>query len=210
VEHIMPKSPPPQHYFTAQPAAASVERPFTLDLRGLTLRLATDHGVFSRGKLDRGTQLLAREMWIPPQGKVLDIGCGYGPLGILAAKLEPAAEVLMVDINERAVKLAQDNIVRNQAPNAKAVAGDAREVVTGEFDTILCNPPIRAGKLAVMGLIEFAAGHLRPGGMLWLVIRTHNGAKTYQRDIAPWFAQVECAAIQSGYRVIVGTAKGEG
>ena len=206
----MPKSPPPEHYFTAQPVAPSAEQTFALDIRGLTLRLTTDHGVFSRGKLDRGTQLLAKEMWIPPEGKVLDIGCGYGPLGILTAKLEPAVEVLMVDINERAVKLAQDNITRNQARNARAIAGDVRDVVTWQFGTILCNPPIKAGKAAVMSLIEFAAGHLRPGGMLWLVIRTHQGAKTYQRDIAPWFAQVECAAIQGGYRVITATAKGEG
>jgi 16S rRNA (guanine1207-N2)-methyltransferase len=205
----MPKPPTPEHYFTAQPAAPSAEQTFTLDIRGVTLRLATDHGVFSHGKLDRGTQLLAKEMWVPPQGKVLDIGCGYGPLGVLAAKLEPACEVLMVDINERAAKLAQDNITRNQVRNATAIAGDAREVVSGEYDMILCNPPIRAGKVAVMSLIEFAAGHLRPGGMLWLVIRTHHGAKTYQRDIAPWFAQVECASIQGGFRVIVGTAKGE-
>lgn len=202
----MNKASKPDHYFSAQPAVASAETEFTLDLRGIELRLSTDRGVFSRGKLDRGTSLLAKEMWISPQGRILDLGCGYGVLGILAARLEPQAKVLLVDINERAVKLAEENIARNNVRNAQAIAGDAREVVEGLFDTIVCNPPIRAGKAEVMSLIEFCAHHLKPGGMLWLVIKTHHGAKTYQRDIAPWFASVECAAIQGGFRVILCTA----
>jgi 16S rRNA (guanine1207-N2)-methyltransferase len=200
---------PPDHYFAAKPGARSNESEFVLELRGVSLRLLTDHGVFSKGKLDRGTQLLAKEMWVPPKGRLLDLGCGYGPLGLLAAKLEPEIQVVMVDVNERAVDLASRNAERNGVRNAVAIAGDVREAVSGEFDAIVCNPPIKAGKAAIMALIEYAAAHLTPDGLLWLVMQTHHGAKTLQRDIAPWFAKVECAAIQGGYRVLVATARDE-
>ena len=190
------------HYFSAQPEAVSRPKQFTVSVRGVELALLSDRGVFSHGHADPGSLALAKKMELPKTGDILDLGCGYGALGLIAAKLAPYAQVSLVDINERATRLAIENAAANGITNIEVLTGDAPEVL-GErtFDVVLCNPPIRAGKDEVFRLLADAAARLRPGGALWLVIRTSQGAKSRIRDIAPLFANIETVSRKRGYRI---------
>ena len=191
-----------QHYFSPQPQVASEPVQFEATVRGLTFSLVSDRGVFSHGAVDHGSRLLAETMQLPQQGQILDLGCGWGILGMVAAKLSPEAHITLIDVNERATELAADNLRRNHIGNAEVIFGDA-PVILGErrFDAIVCNPPIRAGRQQVLRLIEDAAGRLTEGGSLWLVVRTDKGAKALARDISGGFADIEAVAIKGGFRV---------
>ncbi len=190
-----------QHYFSS-PRVASQPVEFAATVRGFDLSLLSDRGTFSHGQVDKGSRVLAETMQLPQEGQILDLACGWGLLGLVAAKLSPEAHITLMDINQRAVALARENLRRNNITNAEVIYGDA-PVALGEreFDAIVCNPPIRAGKPQVHRLIEDAAGRLKDKGTLWLVVRTDKGAKTLARDISPWFAQVETIAKQRGYRI---------
>ncbi len=190
------------HYYTAQPTVQSQPEQFTISVREVELTLTSDRGVFSHGRLDDGTLRLLKKMELPEAGDFLDLGCGYGPIGLVAAKLRPEAHVTLVDINERATKLAADNAQANGMSNVEVLAGDAPRVLgERQFDVILCNPPIRVGKHKLYGLIADAADRLRPGGVLWIVIHTRQGAKSRIRDIAPLFSECEPVSRKWGYRV---------
>lgn len=191
------------HYFSSAPHSPS--QPFELHARvgELEVTLLSDHGVFSKDRPDPGSLLLAKRAKLPASGSVLDLGCGYGLLGIVAALNGPGLRVTFVDLNPRAVELARKNCERHRLTEVELLCGDAPQVL-GErrFDAILCNPPYRAGKTAVMALLQDAAERLEPGGTLWIVGRTRQGIKTLARDISPWFAEVETVDISGGYRVI--------
>lgn len=191
-----------QHYFSPQPQVAAEPVEFTATVRGFALSMLSDRGTFSHGQVDKGSRLLAETMQLPARGEILDLGCGWGLLSLVAAKLSPDAHITLVDINERAASLARENLGRNNIINAEVICGDA-PVALGEreFEAIVCNPPIRAGKLQVHRLIKDAARRLKKNGTLWLVVRTDKGAKSLARAISPWFAQVETVAKQSAYRV---------
>ena len=190
------------HYFTAQPAARSQPEQFTISVREVELTLTSDRGVFSHGRLDDGTLRLLKKMELPETGDFLDLGCGYGVIGLVAAKLRPDAQVTMVDINERATKLATDNAQANGIGNVDVLTGDAPQVLgERQFDVILCNPPVRVGKPKLYELIADAAERLRPGGVLWMVIHTRQGAKSHLREVAPMFSECETVSRKWGYRV---------
>jgi 16S rRNA (guanine1207-N2)-methyltransferase len=126
-------------------------------------------------------------------------------LGIVAAARAPQAHVVLVDINPRAVALAEENIARNAAPNAEARCGDGCAPVAGErFDVILYNPPIRAGRQVVLRLLREARARLTPGGRLYLVARTNQGALTLGRLAGEIFAGVTEIERGSGFRVFEG------
>lgn len=193
-------------YFSEQPTTESRPQQVHWELPDLAVDLWTDRGVFSRRGVDRGTDLLARVMQLPAQGKILDLGAGYGPLGIVAARRSPTAQVTLVEINERAAELARQNLALNQVSNAEVLVGEAPEVLgPRRFVAIVTNPPLRAGKQVVRRLLADAARRLEPGGTLWLVAQTKQGAKTLARDLAAWFGQVEVVARQGGFRVIKAT-----
>lgn len=194
-----------EQYFTAQPSAASAPGQVRWRLPDLEVSFWTDRGVFSKGKVDRGTDLLARVMQLPERGDILDLGAGYGPLGIVAALRYPQARVTLVEINERAAALAERNLALNGVSNAEVLVGDAPEVLgERQFDAVITNPPLRAGKASVRRLLADARRRLRPGGSLWLVARTKQGAKTLARDLEELFTRVEEVELGSGYRVYRG------
>jgi len=190
------------HYFTAQPHAKSQPEQFTISVREVELTLTSDRGVFSHGRLDDGTLRLLKKMELPEAGEFLDLGCGYGVIGLVAAKLRPDAQVTMVDINERATKLAADNARANGITNVEVLTGDAVQVLEDrQFDVIFINPPIRVGKPKLYELIADAAQRLRPSGVLWMVIHTRQGAKIHLREVAPMFSECETVSRKWGYRV---------
>ncbi|HHV39625.1 MAG TPA: class I SAM-dependent methyltransferase [Tepidimicrobium sp.] len=168
-----------EHYFTEKPSSERSIKEITVDIRGSSFRFLTDRGVFSRGRLDRGTRLLIDTMNIGKAERILDLGCGYGPIGIVAARLSPESEVFMVDVNSRACELAAENVRLNRLTNAKVLSGTGFEPVQGiKFDLVLCNPPIRAGKSVVFPLITEAREFIEPGGRLLVVARTKQGSKS--------------------------------
>jgi len=191
------------HYFAAAPQSPSQPFEVVARIRDVELRLVSDRGVFSKGRPDPGTLLLAKRAELPDTGRVLDLGCGYGLLGLYAALQHPGLHVTFVDLNPRAVELARQNCERYRLTQVELLCGDAPQVLGDRrFDAILCNPPYRAGKATVLALLENAAQRLNAGGTLWIVGRTRQGVKTLARDISPWFATVETVDISGGYRVL--------
>lgn len=191
-----------EHYFTHQPQSARRERTWEERIRGRRYVFTTDAGVFSREGIDRGSRLLIESVPFSPHGPICDLGCGYGPIGIVAAVESPGARVHLTDVNERAVELARRNIAANGAWNARAWCGDGLAAVPEPlFAQILTNPPLRAGKEVVHGLLVEAAARLAPGGELWLVVRTQQGAKSLRRFLETLFAAVNEATKGGGYRL---------
>lgn len=190
------------HYFSAQPQAPSSPRQVRWRLPDRVVLLWTDRGVFAHGTVDRGTDLLARVMRLPEEGDILDLGAGYGPLGIVAALRSPRARVTLVEINQRAAVLAEKNLALNAVDNAEVLVGEATAVLgERQFDAVVTNPPLRAGKPEVLRLLRDAYERLRPGGSLWFVAQTKQGAKTLAREAARFAPQVALVEVQGGYRV---------
>ena len=161
----------------------------------------TAGGVFSGRRVDAGTKLLIESLQVGEADRVLDLGCGYGPVGIVAAHLAPRGHVVLVDINERAVRLARENLVLNAVQNAEVRQGDGAEAVKElTFDTIACNPPIRAGWAVVERLLGEAGALLVPGGCIYVVARTKQGAKTLARKLEALVGPTEEVERGGGYR----------
>ncbi|WP_123042140.1 class I SAM-dependent methyltransferase [Cohnella candidum] len=192
------------HYYSRRPSVASDRNSIEAELRGFRLKLTTDAGVFSRDSVDYGSRALIAHMDIPAGAKVLDVGCGYGPIGLTAAKLAPSGHVTMVDINERAVELAESNARANGIGNAAFFQSDKLEAVEGRtFDVILTNPPIRAGKAVVHSIFEESFKHLNSGGALWIVIQNKQGAPSARTKLEELFGEdrVEEVGKDKGFRI---------
>ncbi|WP_243666541.1 class I SAM-dependent methyltransferase [Vulcanisaeta sp. JCM 16159] len=160
------------HYYDREPVFKEMRvRSIHTVIRGFPLTFVLAPGVFSSEDVDAGTRLLAENMVIMNDWDILDMGCGYGVLGIVAAKLAPRGRVVMVDINKLAVKLAAINIKINRVDNAEVRLSDLYSAVQGErFNTVISNPPITAGLDLNRRLIIEAKDHLKPGGLLQIVV----------------------------------------
>ncbi|MEK3880253.1 class I SAM-dependent methyltransferase [Paenibacillus sp. FSL M7-0420] len=192
-----------QHYYSQQPEARHDRRSIDTELRGKRLRFTSDAGVFSKGDIDHGSRVLIEAMEIPEGAKVLDVGCGYGPIGISAAHLASKGHVTMIDINSRAVELARENAQHNGIRNVTVMESDVLSAVEGQaFDVILTNPPIRAGKAVVHAIFEQAYDHLNEGGCLWVVIQKKQGAPSAVAKLESMFAVVEEVGKDKGYRIL--------
>ena len=190
------------HYFTNKPKAPHDEKLLTTTLRGQEFSFYTDTGVFSKEGVDFGSRTLIETMVITPGASVLDMGCGWGPVGITAAWLNPTGEVLMVDVNTRALELAEKNISLNEIPNATTQESDVYANLGGKmFDIILTNPPIRAGKTTVHNIFAGAVGHLNPGGSLWVVIQKKQGAPSAEKKLKELFSKVHIRTRNKGYYI---------
>lgn len=188
-------------YFTQRPTVPSEPVEIEAEVRGRRLRFVTDRGVFSYGRVDPGSRLLAEQMRLPDEGEFLDWGCAWGLVGIVAASARPRLRVTLADVNERACELARENLRRN-AVEGDVLCGDAAEVAGGrQFDVIAANPPISAGRAAVLALFDHAARALRPAGSFWMVAATKKGAKTLAHELEARFAHVEQTAMRGGFRV---------
>ena len=146
-----------QQYFANKPESKSEAKPFNLDWQGQSFRFYTDHGVFSRGELDLGTKVLLEALPKDFSGQFLDLGCGWGPVGLLMKASNPQAEITLSDTNERAVALTRRNAKENKL-TVQVITGDGFENIQGDFDMIAINPPIRAGKATIYRYPQTARG----------------------------------------------------
>jgi 16S rRNA (guanine1207-N2)-methyltransferase len=194
----------PEHYFYREPS--SIHKPVELrfSINGGAFVFAADAGVFSRTGLDEGSRLLI-ETAGPLNGLCLDLGCGWGAVGVALAALNPETRFLLSDINRRAVDLALANIKRNHIANARAIESDGFDAIPGMFNYIFSNPPIRAGKKVIYGLFSAAREHLLPGGALAVVIRKQQGAESALKHLSLLFKCARVRARSKGYWVIQAT-----
>lgn len=191
----------PDHYFSQSPSSARKPNTLSVSAMGLELLFHTDAGVFSKGELDPGSLLLLKSL--PTlSGRVLDLGCGWGAIGVTLAKTYPQASFVLSDINHRAVELTEANIRTNQAANAVALQSDGFARIIGSFDWIITNPPIRAGKQAIYALFDQAKAHLNAGGALYIVIRKQQGAPSAIKHLEQVYASVELVDRDKGYWII--------
>lgn len=195
-----------EHYYTKRPTVQHDVHMIEEWLRGRKFTFQTDAGVFSKKGVDYGSKHLIATMDIAADAKVLDVGCGYGPIGLAAASLCPEGHVTMVDINERAVELARENAKRNGIHNVSVLQSDLLEQVKEEkFDVILTNPPIRAGKEVVHRIFTDAFQCLKEGGSLWVVIQKKQGAPSAMAKLESIYAEVVEVSKDKGYRIIKAT-----
>jgi 16S rRNA G1207 methylase RsmC len=194
-----------EHYYAEQPHSEAKFGLIRTQLRGRPFEFVTASSVFSTKRVDLGTHVLIETMQLPEKGCVLDIGCGYGAIGIAAAKFNPNLHVVLTDVNRRAVLLARQNAERNHARNVEAHQGNLYQPVQNQcFDCILSNPPVSAGMETVLALIRGAPAFLSRGGTLQMVIRSKIGKKTLPNAFTEAFGNCGILAIESGYRVLMG------
>ena len=190
------------HYFEATPTSASDTRQIVIDLVDPPLKVLTDRGVFSHGRLDAGTDFLLRQAPPPPSsGVLLDLGCGSGALALTMARRAPEARVIGVDVNERAVALCARNAAANALSNVEAMTPEHVDPNL-RFDLIWSNPPIRIGKAALHELLTLWLGRLSPDGRAVLVVHKHLGSDSLQRWLTEQGWPTSRIASSRGYRLL--------
>ena len=190
------------HYYTRTPQSASRPAECTFSYRGTDLTFQTDAGVFSRGEMDTGTRLLLESLPEHMDGEILDLGCGWGAIGISIAKNWPETRVTMADVNTRALDLSRENAKRNKA-EVICIESDGMAAVAGQtFDAVVTNPPIRAGKQVIYQMFADAAKSLKPGGALYLVIRKQQGAESCMKYLQTLYGSVEKLDKSGGFWVL--------
>lgn len=187
-------------YFAENPDAKHDIHELNVELLGQQLTFLTDAGVFSKKMIDYGSRVLLSVLDFEAGERVLDVGCGYGPLGLTLAKAQGVAAT-MLDINQRALDLAQKNAERNQI-SADIFQSNVYEKVSSIFDHIISNPPIRAGKQVVHEVISGSYEHLTEGGDLTLVIQKKQGAPSAKSKMETVFGNCEIVKKDKGYYIL--------
>jgi len=189
-----------EHYFSKKQTSPIKEKLITITARGTTLDLHSGSGVFSKERLDFGSKLLIETVNIE-KGRVLDLGCGIGVVGILLKKSIPSIDISFSDVNERAVALTKKNL-RKHKLKAKVTKSDGFEKITEKFDVILFNPPQTAGKKVCFALFEQSMAHLKKGGRLEIVMRRNKGARSYKEKLNEIFGNAETIKKKKGFEII--------
>lgn len=193
------------HYFSSSPKSEERFGLVRTALCGRNFEFLTASSVFSKRRIDLGTRLLIESMVLPVEGCVLDIGCGYGAVGIVAASLNPKSRVVMTDVNVRAVRLARRNVELNRVWNAEVRYGRFYEPVEGlVFNCVLSNPPVSAGMDTVKAMVTGAPKVLADKGTFQMVIRSKIGYKALPAAFEETFGNVKVTARGSGFRVLLG------
>ena len=187
-------------YFAENPDAKHDIHELNVELLGQRLTFLTDAGVFSKKMIDYGSRVLLSALDFEAGSRVLDVGCGYGTLGLTLATAYGVAAT-MVDINQRALDLAQQNAERNQV-SAHIFQSNVYENVSGIFDHVISNPPIRAGKQVVHEVISGSYEHLTEGGDLTLVIQKKQGAPSAKSKMEDVFGNCEIVKKYKGYYIL--------
>ncbi len=189
------------HYFTNDENLKSNIRKINTIINDTSYYFYTDNGVFSKDELDFGTKLLLTtfEYTFPQEKRLLDIGCGCGPIGIYAAKKGFAVD--MSDINERAINLSKRSL-SEQGLKANVFKSDAYENISNKYDYILSNPPIRVGNEKLYEIIMGAKDYLKDDGQLWIVVRKKQGAESLTRHMKEKYKKVDVIAKKKGFYII--------
>jgi len=193
-----------EHYYSRTQKVESEPKYWDFTLRNQLFRFKTDNGVFSKKEVDYGSRLLIEAFELPNvEGPILDVGCGYGPIGLSIAKNYPERTVHMIDVNERAIELAKENAEQNSVKNIDVYESDTlKNVKELNFSAILTNPPIRAGKKTVHDIFEQSHVHLVTRGELWVVIQKKQGAPSAIEKLNQLFTEVETVDKSKGYFII--------
>lgn len=188
------------HYFTNEENLKSEIEKVIAEINGIPFYFYTDNGVFSKGELDFGTELLLKNFkYDNPNNKtLLDIGCGCGPIGIYASHLGFAVD--MSDVNKRAIHLSKMSL-KEQGLNANVFESDAYQNINSKYDYIVSNPPIRVGKEKLYEIIMGAKDHLTDNGELWIVVRKQQGAESLIRDMKKVYKSVEVITKKKGFYI---------
>ena len=191
------------HYFKDDPNLASNIKTITYEVNGLTMNLFTDNGVFSKSKVDEGSLAFLKVILPLNLGNnILDLGCGYGTIGLTLAVVKKEARVTLVDINSRALALCRRNAeLNNVSQRVTILQSDIYTKIEGKYDSIVINPPIRAGKSVTYKMYEEAKQYLIDGGSLLIVIRKAQGAESAARYIESIFGNVKLLDRHKGYHI---------
>ena len=187
-------------YYAENPDSAHDIHELKVTLLGQSFTFLTDSGVFSKRMVDYGSQVLLNTLDFEKGKTLLDLGCGYGPLGISLAKVQ-GVKPTMVDINNRAIDLAKQNAQKNGV-EADIFQSNIYEEVNGAFDYIISNPPIRAGKQVVHTIISESINYLKVGGNLTIVIQKKQGAPSAKAKMEEIFGNVEILKRDKGYYIL--------
>ncbi|BDR60823.1 class I SAM-dependent methyltransferase [Lactobacillus xylocopicola] len=195
-----------QMYFESNPTSKHDEHVVDYQVNGIDLKFTTDAGVFSKLQVDYGTGVLLKQMVgldFPPCN-ILDVGTGYGPLGLFAAKFWPEQTVEMVDVNERGLNLARQNAAVNNIANVLIYSSNVYEEVAAskKFGLIVTNPPIRAGKAVVTSILSGAKNHLVEKGILLVVIQKKQGEPSARKLLQATFGNCSILVRDKGYYVL--------
>lgn len=195
------------HYYSNDPQSKMITKTNDYTIRDHTLKLTTSTGVFSKKGIDFGSRLLIESFEAPDvQGDFLDLGCGYGPIGLTLAVEFSDRHIKMVDVNERAIELATENARQNKIENVTIQQSDGFAKLAKErFAAVITNPPIRAGKKVIYPFFEKSATQLVSGGSLWLVVQKKQGAPSLIKFLETLFPIVEVRAKKKGYYIIQAT-----
>ncbi len=192
------------HYYTElNDTLKSNPKEIAFRVNGTPLKFVTDHGVFAKDGFDRGTEVLLKYLEVPSTTvQVLDLGCGYGVVGVYIKTVHKELQVDMVDINQRAVQLSKQNVTLNNV-DANVFKSDGFSEVTKKYDLIISNPPIRAGKKLVYQFFSDAHSHLTETGYLAVVINKKHGADSAIKYLNTIYSSVENVGRKKGFQVLM-------
>ncbi|KXZ21166.1 16S rRNA methyltransferase [Bacillus nakamurai] len=194
-----------EHYYSEKPSVKSNKQTWSFTLRNKTYTFTSDSGVFSKKEVDFGSRVLIEAFQEPEtDGDFLDVGCGYGPIGLSLAGEFTDRTIHMVDVNERAVELSNENAEKNEIKNVRIYQSDLFSNIDSAqtFASIITNPPIRAGKKVVHAIFEKSAEHLRTSGELWIVIQKKQGGPSAIEKLKELFDEVSVVQKKKGYYII--------
>ena len=193
------------HYFSEKPDIKSQRKKIKYTIENKEMEFITDNGVFSKSKIDFGTDLMLRtfikNFKTEKSFDVLDIGCGYGIVSVVLKTFYPLSSVTLSDVNERALELSEENLKNHNINDYKIVKSFAFDNISDKYDIIMSNPPIRAGKETIFKIYEGAYEHLNNKGEFYCVIQTKHGAKSTQKKLEEIFGNCETLTIDGGYRI---------
>ncbi|WP_223894380.1 class I SAM-dependent methyltransferase [Lactobacillus helsingborgensis] len=195
-----------QMYYAENPTSQHDEHVVDYRVNDIDLKFTTDAGVFSKMRVDYGSGVLIKKMADVnfPSNNILDVGTGYGPLGLFAAKFWPTQTVEMVDVNQRGLDLAKKNAELNHIDNVAIFVSDVYSNITPEkkYGLIVTNPPIRAGKTVVSNILSGAKSHLVSGGVLLVVIQKKQGEPSARKLLTKTFGNCTILKRDKGYYVL--------
>lgn len=193
------------HYYQYDPKLKSNKKLVTYTFKEELVKLNSDNGVFSKERVDFGTNVLLNSLddkYLTDVKTILDVGCGYGIIGVSLSKKYNDKKVTMIDVNPKCIELVKENIKLNDLKNADCLLSDLYSEVSDKFDMIISNPPIRAGKEVVFGVVTGGYNHLNKGGIIVLVIQKKQGAPSLKEKMQEVFGNCDVIAKDKGYFIL--------